>query len=133
MEVYTTATLEAWLLPAPPPRPEWRARSWIACAMTARDAYRGMVYDEPRFLDYFAEATPEAELSAMNIGSRPARRSPEAGVTSLRAIPWQFAWTQTRLLLGAWLGIEAALEGAIGRGDGSRLREMYRDWRSSGR
>ena len=55
----------------------------------------------PRVLPH---ATPQSELSAMNIGSRPARRGAEASVKSLRAIPWQFAWTQTRLLLGAWLG-----------------------------
>jgi phosphoenolpyruvate carboxylase len=127
MDVYTTATLEAWLLPAPPPRPEWRALM-DRLRDDARGAYRGTVYEDPRFLDYFAEATPQAELAAMNIGSRPARRTADAGVTSLRAIPWQFAWTQTRLLLGAWLGIEAALEGATARGDGSRFREMYREW-----
>ena len=127
MDVYTTATLEAWLLPAPAPRPEWRVLM-DRLRDDARNAYRGMVYEDPRFLDYFAEATPQAELSAMNIGSRPARRTQDAGVTSLRAIPWQFAWTQTRLLLGAWLGVEAALEGALARGEGDRLREMYREW-----
>jgi phosphoenolpyruvate carboxylase len=64
----------------------------------------------------------------MNIGSRPARRASDPGVRSLRAIPWQFAWTQTRLLLGAWLGVETALENALQRGEGERLREMYREW-----
>jgi phosphoenolpyruvate carboxylase len=49
-------------------------------------------------------------------------------VSALRAIPWQFAWTQTRLLLGSWLGLEDALGGASGRGETDRLREMYRDW-----
>ena len=55
----------------------------------------------------------------MNIGSRPARRhgTMSDGVESLRAIPWQFAWTQTRLMLGAWLGVEDALEQAFERGE----------------
>jgi phosphoenolpyruvate carboxylase len=127
MDVYTTATLEAWLLPPAAPRPEWRALM-DRLRDDARDAYRGMVYDDPRFLEYFGQATPVAELSAMNIGSRPARRTTDPAVTSLRAIPWQFAWTQTRLLLGAWLGVEAGLERAIDRGEGERLRAMYREW-----
>ncbi|HJR59929.1 MAG TPA: phosphoenolpyruvate carboxylase [Vicinamibacterales bacterium] len=127
MDVYTTASLEAWLLPAPPPRTEWRALM-DRLRDEARETYRGMVYDDPQFLRYFGQATPESELSAMNIGSRPARRTQDPSVKSLRAIPWQFAWTQTRLLLGAWLGIESALEAGMARGDGERLREMYREW-----
>jgi phosphoenolpyruvate carboxylase len=69
-----------------------------------------------------------SELSSMNIGSRPARRAHADGVAGLRAIPWQFAWTQTRLLLGAWLGVEDAFEQALARGDNELLRAMYADW-----
>jgi phosphoenolpyruvate carboxylase len=127
MEVYTSATLEAWLAPPPPPRPEWRARM-DQLRNDARDTYRAIVYDNPRFIEYFHSATPVAELAAMNIGSRPSRRATGATVEGLRAIPWQFAWTQTRLLLGAWLGVEEALERAVQRGEGDELRAMYRDW-----
>ena len=127
MEVYTTGTLEAWLAPASPPPKEWRARM-EGLARTAQKAYRGTVYEDPRFLDYFHAATPEAELAELNIGSRPARRRQGSSVGSLRAIPWQFAWTQTRLLLGAWLGVEAALSAAIERGERDELRRMYREW-----
>jgi phosphoenolpyruvate carboxylase len=127
MEVYTTGTLDAWLTPPPPPQDAWRARM-DALAGAARDAYRAMVYDHPQFLDYFHTATPEAELSALNIGSRPARRRTDGSVGSLRAIPWQFAWTQTRLLLGAWLGVEQALSSAIESGGRDELRRMYREW-----
>jgi phosphoenolpyruvate carboxylase len=127
MEVYTSGTLEAWLVPAPPPRDDWRA-----CMQRLRDdarrAYRGIVYDDPRFIEYFHTATPEAELGEMNIGSRPARRKAGSEVSGLRAIPWQFAWTQTRLMLGAWLGVEDALQCAFDRGEGDRLRAMYREW-----
>jgi phosphoenolpyruvate carboxylase len=127
MEVYTTGTLEAWLIPSPAPAPDWRSRM-DRLAGVAREAYRSLVYDDPRFLDYFHAATPESELSALNIGSRPARRAAGTSVGGLRAIPWQFAWTQTRLLLGAWLGVEEALSTAIARGERDELRRMYREW-----
>jgi phosphoenolpyruvate carboxylase len=127
MEIYTTGTLEAWLRPPAPGRPEWRD-CMARLAADARAAFRGIVYDDPRFVDYFHAATPEAELSDMNIGSRPARRSKGRSVGGLRAIPWQFAWTQTRLLLGAWLGVEEALERAVARGERDVLRQMHRDW-----
>ena len=74
----------------------------------ARDAFRETVYDNPRFLAYFNTATPVAELDAMHIGSRPAQRESQAALQALRAIPWQFAWMQTRLLLPSWLGVEEA-------------------------
>jgi phosphoenolpyruvate carboxylase len=130
LEVYTSGTLEGWLLPVAAPRPEWRA-----CMDRLRDAaatsYRAIVYEQPRFMDYFRAATPHAELARMNIGSRPGRRpghGEDEGVDSLRAIPWQFAWTQTRLMLGAWLGLEDAFDQAFARGERDRIREMYRDW-----
>jgi phosphoenolpyruvate carboxylase len=130
LEVYTSGTLEAWLSPAATARPEWRA-----CMDRLRDvaaaSYRDIVYGDPRFVDYFHSATPEAELSGMNIGSRPARRQApggDVGISSLRAIPWQFAWTQTRLMLGAWLGLEEAFDQAFARGERGQIREMYREW-----
>jgi phosphoenolpyruvate carboxylase len=127
LEVYTTGTLEAWLTPSPLPKPEWRA-CMDRLAADARSAYRGLVYETPAFVEYFHVATPEPEIGEMNIGSRPARRKGGDGVSSLRAIPWQFAWTQTRLMLGAWLGVEQALEGAAARGELDAVRAMYREW-----
>ena len=127
MEVYTTGTLEAWLTPVRAGADEWRA-CLDRLAADARDGYRRVVYDDPRFIDYFHASTPEAEIGEMNIGSRPARRSAGSSVAGLRAIPWQFAWTQTRLMLGAWLGVEEALDRAAARGDAERLRTMYREW-----
>ena len=73
-------------------------------------------------------ATPEPELSLVNIGSRPSRRKSGGDVEGLRAIPWQFAWTQTRLLLPAWLGIEDALEDAEAQRFTSTVRDMYAKW-----
>ncbi len=127
MEVYTTGTLEAWLTPAPPAPAEWRARM-DRLADAARVAYRDTVHAHPPFIEYFHAATPEAELAEMNMGSRPARRAGGTSLASLRAIPWQFAWTQTRLMLGAWLGVERALSDAMARGERDDLRRMHREW-----
>ncbi len=127
LEVYTTATLDATLAPAVTPPARWRA-AMDRLAETAHRVYRHVVYEEPDFIPYFRAATPEVELGAVPIGSRPARRSAGGGVESLRAIPWVFAWTQTRLLLPTWLGTGEALADAIEKGDVELLGEMYREW-----
>jgi phosphoenolpyruvate carboxylase len=127
LEVYTTATLDVMLTPVAEPDPGWR-KLMNRLFDDARASYRAIVHEQPRFVDYFRTATPEPELRTINIGSRPASRAGGGGVESLRAIPWQFAWTQTRLMLASWLGIETALEIAIARGDLARLRTMYEQW-----
>jgi len=127
MEVYTTGTLDAWLMPVRGVPEAWRA-CMDRLAADAREGYQQVVYDTPGFLDYFHASTPEAEIGEMNIGSRPARRGGGTSVAGLRAIPWQFAWTQTRLMLGAWLGVEDALDRAAARGEGPLLRTMYQEW-----
>jgi phosphoenolpyruvate carboxylase len=126
MEVYTTATLEATLMPMPPAPPEWRG-AMDRLSERARTSYRALVYEHPRFLEYFHAATPEPELRSLRIGSRPARRSGGEGVGGLRAIPWQFAWTQTRLLLASWLGVDEALQSSESD-DGALLKTMYNEW-----
>lgn len=127
LEVYTTATLEASLL-EPPAVPEaWRIRMQ-ALADASRAHFRSIVYDRPEFIEYFRAATPELELGQLRTGSRPARRRSGGGVESLRAIPWVFAWTQTRLLLASWLGVGAALDQALGAGHATELRAMYQGW-----
>lgn len=67
-----------------------------------------VVFEHPLFVSYFRNATPEEELVNLNIGSRPARRKKGGGVETLRAIPWIFAWSQTRMIMPAWLGTGAA-------------------------
>ena len=124
LEVYTTATLETWLTTPAPVANEWRA-SMDRLADAACGAFRRSVYDDPRFPAYFRTATPEAELDSLHIGSRPARRERKEGILSLRAIPWQFAWTQTRLLLASWLGAEEMLRD---RTTAEACRQMYGDW-----
>jgi phosphoenolpyruvate carboxylase len=130
LEVYTTATLDA-TLSVPPPVPQHWRDAMDRLAETAHGVYREVVYEDPHFVEYFRSATPEVELGAVPIGSRPARRTKAGaghGVESLRAIPWVFAWTQTRLLLPSWLGTGEALSDAIGRGELDVLRAMYRGW-----
>ena len=124
LEIYTTATVDATLAPPAPPSQEWRA-AMETMADAAAKAYRSVVYEHPQFVDYFRAATPEVELGELNIGSRPARRGgAKKGVESLRAIPWQFAWTQNRLLLPSWLGTADALKAC----DDETLRAMLQRW-----
>jgi phosphoenolpyruvate carboxylase len=127
LEVYATATLEAAVSKPAPLDPRWRA-TMERLAAAARAAFRQTVYEDPRFPFYFRAATPVAELDALHIGSRPARRGAGDGLGSLRAIPWQFAWTQTRLLLASWLGAEEILGTALTDDDRDTCREMYRAW-----
>ena len=127
LEVYLSATLEATVATPPPTEPGWRD-TMERLSAAARKAFRQTVHEDPRFPDYFHFATPEAELDAMHIGSRPARRTPSDGLTALRAIPWQFAWTQTRLLLASWLGVEEILGDEVTEEDRAACREMYRAW-----
>jgi phosphoenolpyruvate carboxylase len=127
LELYANATLEATL--HPPPAPDGPQRALMdRLASLAAGAYRRVVQGDPSFLRYFRVATPERELGRLNIGSRPARRSPGGDLGSLRAIPWIFAWTQTRLHLPAWLGAGEALTTLVEEGSGQQLQQMARDW-----
>jgi len=129
MDIYTAAVLAEKLTEHVRPTDEWRTLmktiSDVSC-----NAYRKIVSEDERFVPYFRSATPELELSNLNIGSRPAKRKPTGGVESLRAIPWNFSWTQTRLNLPTWLGVGEAFDKILNSGDGDKLREMYREWPS---
>ena len=127
LELYTTATLGATLALPPAPQTRWR-EEMERLSKTARRVYRDVVYEDHRFIEYFRTATPEVELGTLPIGSRPTRRVADGGVDSLRAIPWVFAWTQTRLLLPSWLGTGEALVSANERGEQALIREMYAGW-----
>lgn len=126
LDLFTAGVLAEGFTPRPQVKPEWSAAmermSQVSC-----DAYRAVVRGEKRFVPYFRRATPELELSGLNVGSRPAKRNPKGGVESLRAIPWVFAWTQTRLNLPTWLGVGEALSAELAA-QPEVVKEMYRDW-----
>lgn len=126
LNLYLAAVLEATYLPPVAPKAEWRA-VMERMAADGLAGYRRVVREEPSFVGYFRQATPELELGRLPLGSRPARRR-SGGIESLRAIPWIFAWTQTRLMLPAWLGWESALEQAFARGEEPLLDEMRDQW-----
>ncbi|PKA63859.1 Phosphoenolpyruvate carboxylase 4 [Apostasia shenzhenica] len=128
LEIYTTAVLLATLRPPHPPREEKCRQVMEEISKTSCQYYRSMVYENPEFLSYFHEATPQAELGFLNIGSRPTRRKASTGISHLRAIPWVFAWTQTRLVLPAWLGVGIGLEDACNKGYKEDMQAMYKEW-----
>ena len=127
MQLYASAVLEASLLPPPAPQPAWR-ELMQQMADRSVEVYRGVVRGEPQFVEYFRQATPEQELGRLPLGSRPAKRRSQGGIETLRAIPWIFAWTQTRLMLPAWLGAGQALREMLDAGRQDQLREMMTHW-----
>ncbi|WP_407315309.1 phosphoenolpyruvate carboxylase [Pseudomonas sp. nanlin1] len=126
LNLYLAAVLEATLLPPPLPEPAWRTLMDELAADGVK-AYRQVVRENPQFVEYFRQSTPEQELGRLPLGSRPAKRR-AGGIESLRAIPWIFGWTQTRLMLPAWLGWEAALSSALEQGKGDLLADMRERW-----
>lgn len=127
LDLYASAVLEANLFPPPEPQQSWRQIMDSAADISCR-IYRGIVRGEPDFVPYFRAATPEQELSKLPLGSRPAKRNPNGGVESLRAIPWIFAWMQNRLMLPAWLGAGSALRSLIEQGNQDLLNTMCEQW-----
>jgi phosphoenolpyruvate carboxylase len=104
-------------------------------AARAQRAYRALVHETPGFVEWFRAATPIVELGELNIGSRPPSRKAGDSIADLRAIPWVFSWSQTRIMLPGWYGTGTALESYV-VGDGSpgeddrlaRLRDLHRRW-----
>ena len=127
LALYVDAILEANLLPPPNPHEDWR-KVMDELSEISRKAYQDLVHHNEDFITYFYQATPEAELAKLPLGSRPAKRRPNGGVESLRAIPWIFGWTQNRLMLPAWLGAGQALQDLISKGKGDIIETMYEDW-----
>jgi phosphoenolpyruvate carboxylase len=99
-------------------------------ARLSLDAYQQLVYHTPEFAEYFWQATPIDLIEHLRLGSRPARRQRTADIRQLRAIPWVFAWTQSRHLLSAWYGVGHALEEFQRQEPGglAALRDMYQHW-----
>jgi len=94
----------------------------------ARGAYRELVYGDPSFAEYFRLATPIDVIERMRIGSRPASRASKAGIEGLRAIPWVFAWGQSRHALPGWFGLGSGLERMEADIGLDALEAMVSDW-----
>jgi len=120
------------LATALPREPDARAPQWEALmdeiAAASRAAYRGLVYDDPRFVEYFRLSTPIDVIERMPMGSRPPSRRSGSGIEQLRAIPWVFAWMQNRNVLPGWFGLGTALERAVSRHGEDTVAEMIRHW-----
>ncbi len=116
---------------APTPRdarePAWE-EMFADLARESRRAYRGLVWEDPRFVEYFRHATPIDVIERMTIGSRPASRKSGGGVEALRAIPWVFAWTQSRHMLPGWYGVGTGLKAIVERHGDEAVRSMAREW-----
>jgi phosphoenolpyruvate carboxylase len=135
LELMIAASLDALARPnalmgeaAPGPSgvllPEWEA-AFSELSEVAEKFYRESILDDPEVFHFFETATPMAELEHAKIGSRPTRRSGKRSFADLRAIPWVFGWTQSRLLVPAWFGVGRALAAYAEKPGGPELlREM---------
>jgi len=115
----------------------------LELAANSREFYRQLVYETPEFPDYFRQATPIDLIEQLTLGSRPSRRFAKGSARhlhDLRAIPWVFAWTQSRQFLPSWYGLGFALEKFAAEDRAAPLaaphritgfdvlRQMYRHW-----
>ena len=107
--------------------PEWHDMMQMI-ADVSRKTYRDLIFDTPRFYDYFRLATPIDLIERMRIGSRPASRRSGKGAENLRAIPWVFSWTQSRLMLPGWFGLGSGLAAASEQFGEEAFRTMFREW-----
>ncbi|MFK0732471.1 MAG: phosphoenolpyruvate carboxylase [Gloeotrichia echinulata GP01] len=111
LETMTTAVIQASLLRTGFDDIEPWNEIMEEIAARSRSHYRALIYEQPDFIDFFHQVTPIEEISQLQISSRPARRpSGKKDLSSLRAIPWVFSWTQTRFLLPSWYGFGTALQ-----------------------
>jgi phosphoenolpyruvate carboxylase len=91
----------------------------------AMKKYQDLIFRDPDFLTFFKESTPLNEIGELNIGSRPSKRKNSDRFEDLRAIPWVFAWTQSRFLLPAWYAAGTAMAEYVG-GDEAKLDKLRR-------
>jgi phosphoenolpyruvate carboxylase len=132
-----TETADKELEESPDPKePEKWLESMRDMASESREVYRAMVHDDPEFWLFFAQGTPIAHISRLPIASRPVSRSGKklSSVDDLRAIPWVFAWIQSRYVVPGWYGLGSALEWFVESSEEDTascltfLQSRYKDW-----
>ena len=94
------------------------------------DIYRDLVFGNEHFYDYFFESSPIKAISSFNIGSRPAARKTITEIGGLRAIPWVFSWSQSRVMFPGWYGVGSSFKEFIDKNPENIaiLRDMYQNW-----
>ncbi|MCX5950067.1 MAG: phosphoenolpyruvate carboxylase [Cyanobacteria bacterium] len=131
LETVTTAVLQNSMITTPlDATPNWNALM-ERLAQRSRDHYRALVYDNPDLVAFFQQVTPIEEISKLEISSRPARRKSGArDLSSLRAIPWVFGWTQSRFLLPSWYGVGHSLQAELNNDPEQMdlLQLLYQRW-----
>jgi phosphoenolpyruvate carboxylase len=132
LDLIISSVTEASLLHTEPRHSQVELNRWTsAMDSISGDAYRAYrdLVETDGFVEYFTSSTPVEELGSMNIGSRPARRGGKiAGLSSLRAIPWVFGWTQSRQIVPGWFGVGSSLEQAREKGNADLVGHMYANW-----
>ncbi len=131
LETVTTAVLQASLLRSGFDDIQPWHEIMEELAVRSRAHYRDLIYEQPDFIDFFMQVTPIEEISQLQISSRPARRGGKKDLSSLRAIPWVFSWTQTRFLLPSWYGVGTAIQSFVDEAPQENLkllRYFYYKW-----
>jgi phosphoenolpyruvate carboxylase len=107
--------------------PQWREVMDVMSREGGRQ-YRSLVYDDPQFFGFFRRATPVDAIEQMQIGSHGIYRDTPASMAAVRAIPWSYAWAQSRYMLPSWFGAGTALQAATQEFGNEVLAEMFHKW-----